>query len=226
MPTNYRRPDPCAWVNAGAAVCFAMRAFGPLPQCCLVCNSQAMSTCGAQRLPTGDRRTPVHGHTLLLPCVLGRETFGPLPEHCVFASTICVQCLQHGHRLYTTCAHCLQTTVSMSTCMHSVNKLCAEMDRYNLLLRGALRTPSSILFLWDYNMCTASTKCARSTPPIHNVYRLHPGQRACAQCLQTVRSVHKLCTASLDCTQANGRRGHGIRRALWGFGWCRPGVPL
>ena len=53
-----------------------------------------------------------------------------------------------------------------------------------------------ILSLCVYNIRTVSTTCARCTPPMHSVYRLYPGKRVRAQCLQTAHSVYKLCTVS------------------------------
>ena len=68
------------------------------------CHWQAASACGTQCLQTTNRRTPVHGLTLLLPGVLGRGL------------DIVSSRLQHAHSVYnwqaaSTCgAECLQTT--------------------------------------------------------------------------------------------------------------------
>ena len=52
--------------------------------------------------------------------------------------------------------------------------------------------PSQILSLRVYNMPTVSPISRPRLLVVHSVYRLYSGKRVCAQCLQTMHSVHRL----------------------------------
>ena len=54
-----------------------------------------------------------------------------------------------------------------------------------------------------YNMPIGSTISRPRLLVVHSVYRLYQHKRVCAQCLQTMQSVYKLCTVSTDYTGEN-----------------------
>ena len=90
-------------------------------------------------------------------------------------------------------------------CVYTYTCPCARVNAVSGLFfrEGGPRPPSQISSLHVYNMPTVSTISRPRLLVVHSVYRLYPGKREYAQCLQTMQSVYKLCTVSADYAQVN-----------------------
>ena len=75
--------------------------------------------------------------------------------------------------------------------------------RVNAISRPFFREGSQILSLHIYSMPTVSTISRPRLLVVHSVHRIYPGKRVCAQCLQTMQTVYKLCTVSTNYTRVN-----------------------
>ena len=85
-------------------------------------------------------------------------------------------------------------------CAYACTRACVKAVGGPFFREGGLQPISQILSLCVYNTLTVST-ISRRLLVVHSVYRLYPGNRECAQCLQTMHSVYKPHTVSTNYAQ-------------------------